>query len=333
MRAIMMCLTGWISLGASVSAQAPEASPLGNSSQDFGGIRTFLRAPYVRDLDMLNADVVVLGAPVDQGTSNRPGQRYGPRDIREASLIYAWAPENGFYYIDTDQTVLKGVRWADVGDVDVVPSNMERTSLNITAAVAAIVKRGAFPVILGGDHSIAFPAVRGLGRSPLTVVHFDAHLDSYGDGDPKILNHGAWVQQVGKLPGVSFVQIGMRGVANDAGGVARARQLGSRIVTAERVHRDGVRAVLDALPELGDIYISLDIDVLDPSLAPGTGTVELGGLTFQQMHELLVGLPRKGQVVGLDVVEVNPFYDATGVTAQTAVRLIIDLLGASLRPR
>jgi agmatinase len=329
----MRGLVAWTIVMANVGAQAPVAPPLGNSSQDFGGIRTFLRAPYVRDLDALDVDVAVVGAPVDQGTSNRPGQRYGPRDIREASLIYAWAPENGFYYIDTEQTVLKGVRWADVGDVDVVPSSMERTSRNITAAVQAIVKRGAFPVILGGDHSVAFPAVRGIGRAPITVVHFDAHLDSYGDGDPSVLNHGAWVQQVAKLPGVTFVQIGMRGIANDAEGVARARQLGSRIVTAERVHRDGVRAVLDALPALGDIYVSLDIDVLDPSLAPGTGTIELGGLTFQELHALLVGLPRKGRVVGLDVVEVNPLYDHTGVTAQTAVRLIIDLLGASLPPR
>lgn len=333
MRAILVCISAWVTFGSSVGAQAPMTSPLGNSTQDFGGIRTFLRAPYVRNLGTLDADVAILGAPVDQGASNRTGQRYGPRDIREASLIYAWAPENGFYYIDTERTVLKGVRWADVGDVDVWPGSMLRTSQNITAAVQAIVARGAFPVVLGGDHSVAFPAIRGMGKSPLTVVHFDAHLDAYGDGDSTTLNHGGWVQQVAKLPGVTFVQIGMRGIANDSFGVARARQLGSRIITAERVHRDGVRAVLDALPALGDIYVSLDIDVLDPSLAPGTGTVELGGLTFQQMHELLVGLPRKGRVVGLDVVEVMSSYDPTGVTAQTAVRLIIDLLGASLRPR
>jgi agmatinase len=333
LRAIVIGLIGLTTLATNPAAQSQGASPLGNSTQDFGGIRTFLRAPYVRDLAALNADVVVVGAPVDQGTSNRPGQRYGPRDIREASLIYAWAPENGFYYIDTEQTVLKGVRWADVGDVDVVPSDMVRTSQNITTVVEAIVKRGAFPVILGGDHSVAFPAIRGIGKSPLTVVHFDAHLDSYGDGNPNVLNHGAWLPQVARLPGVTFVQIGMRGIANDAEGVARARKLGSRIVSAERVHRDGVRAVLDALPALGDIYVSVDIDVLDPSLAPGTGTMEVGGLTFQQMHQLLVGLPQKGRVVGLDVVEVNPLFDSTGVTAQTAVRLIIDLLGASLRPR
>lgn len=324
---------GLMALAPTLGAQTPAPSPLGNSSQDFGGIRTFLRAPYVRDLETLSADIAVLGVPVDQGTSNRPGQRYGPREMREASLIYAWAPENGFYYIDTERTVLKGLRWADLGDVDVVPSDMDQTSRNISAAVAAILKRGAFPVVLGGDHSIAFSAIRGLGIAPITVVHFDAHLDSYGDGDPRVLNHGGWVQQVAKLPGVRFVQIGMRGIANDAGGVSRSRALGSTIITAERVHREGVQAVLASIPDLGTIYVSLDIDVLDPSLAPGTGTVELGGLTFRQMHELLVGLPTKGRVVGLDVVEVNPFFDPTGVTAQTAVRLIIDLLGAALRAR
>ncbi|MCC6774683.1 MAG: agmatinase [Gemmatimonadaceae bacterium] len=333
MQATVPCVVMYLLLAGSVGAQATVPSPLGNSSQDFGGIRTFLRAPHVSDLSRLDADIAILGVPVDQGTSNRPGQRYGPRDIREASLIYAWAPAEGFYYIDTEQTVLKGVRWADLGDVDVVPSSMAQTSRNVTTAVAAIVRRGAFPVVLGGDHSIAFPVVRGLGVEPITVVHFDAHLDAYGDGDPDVLNHGGWVQQTSRLPGVRFVQIGMRGIANDAGGVARARRLGSTIVTAERVHREGVRAVLASLPELGTIYVSLDIDVLDPSLAPGTGTLELGGLTFQQMHELLVGLPRKGRVIGLDVVEVNPFYDDTGVTAQTAVRLIIDLLGAVFRSR
>ncbi len=210
---------------------------------------------------------------------------------------------------------------------------MSQTSRNVSTAVAAIVRRGAFPVVLRGDHSISFPVIRGLGVEPITIVHFDAHLDVYGDGDPEILNHGGWVQQASRLPGVRFIQIGMRGIANDADGVERARRLGSTIITAERVHRDGVRSVLESLPDLGTIYVLLDIDVLDPSLAPGTGTLELGGLTFQQMHALLVGLPRKGKVIGLDVVEVTSFYDATGLTAQTAVRLIIDLLGAVFRSR
>ncbi len=116
LKTTMTCIAAWLLCAASGSAQTAAPSPIGNSSQDFGGIRTFLRAPHVRDLANLNADIAVLGVPLDQATSNRPGQRYGPRDIREASLIYAWAPAEGFYYIDTEQTVLKGVRWADLGD-------------------------------------------------------------------------------------------------------------------------------------------------------------------------------------------------------------------------
>lgn len=333
MRTVIMFVLISLSSLPGALAQAPPASPIGNSSQDFGGIRTFLRAPHVKDIAALDADIAVVGMPFDQGTSNRPGQRYGPRDIREASLIYAWAPHNGFYYIDTGRTVLEGKRWADLGDVDVVPHDIPRTSQNLTRAVAAVLEKGAFPVILGGDHSITFPAVRAFSLPSLTVVHFDAHLDSYGSGDPNILSHGGWVQQVGRLPGVDFVQIGMRGIANDLTGVRAAQQLGSTIITAERVHREGARKIMESIPDLGNIYVTIDIDVLDASLAPGTGTPEVGGLTFHQMHELLVGLPVKGRVVGVDVVEVNSFFDSTGVTAQTAVRLIIDLLGAALADR
>lgn len=329
MRTAVVCVIGCFTFLPNLIGQTQPASPIGNSSQDFGGIRTFLRAPYVKDITALGADIAVVGMPFDQGTTNRPGQRYGPRDIREASLIYAWAPQNGFYYIDTGKTVLKGKRWADLGDVDVVPNDIVRTSQNMTGAVAAILGKGAFPVILGGDHSITYPAVRAFKLPSLTVVHFDAHLDSYGSGDPNILAHGEWVQQVGKLPGIKFVQVGMRGIVNDATGVRHAQALGSTIITAERVHREGARAIMKSIPALGNIYVSIDIDVLDPSLAPGTGTVEVGGLTFQQMHELLTTLPTKGRVVGVDVVEVNPFFDSTGVTAQTAARLIIDLVGAA----
>jgi hypothetical protein len=238
MRTAVVLFMSCFSFVQGAHAQSLPVSPIGNSAQDFGGIRTFLRAPHVTDVATLKADIAVVGMPFDQGTSNRPGQRYGPRDIREASLIYAWAPEKGFYYIDTGQTVLKGKRWADLGDVDVVPSDPLRTSQNMTSAVAAILERGAFPVILGGDHSITFPAVRAYKLPSLTVVHFDAHLDSYGNGDPNVLSHGEWVQQVGKLPGVRFIQIGMRGIVNDAGGVTAAQKLGSTIITAERVHRD-----------------------------------------------------------------------------------------------
>jgi len=330
---IILCVIGCLGLLQNAQAQARPRSPLGNSNQDFGGIRTFLRAPYIKDLSTLDADIAIVGMPFDQGTSYRPGQRYGPRDIREASLAYAFGPQNGFYYIDTGETLLKGKRWADLGDVDVIYTDIPTTSQNLTTVVRGILNRGAFPVVLGGDHSLTFPAVRAFDTRPLTVIDFDAHLDSYGDGNPNYLDHGAWLQQVGKLPGIKFVQVGMRGIVNDARGVAHAKALGSTIITAERIHREGVRAIIDALPALGNIYISIDIDVLDPSLAPGNGASEVGGLTFQQLDEFLTQLPKKGRIVGLDVSEVNPFFDPAGVTALTAARLVIDVVGAAFRDR
>ena len=316
------------------SPQTPE-NPLGHT-QEFGGIRTFLHAPYIDDIENVNADIVVVGVPFDEGTSARPGARYGPRDIREGSLIYAWAIRNGFFYIDGEQWVLRGARWADVGDVDVEPMEPATTFGRVTEAVRAIRQRNALPVVLGGDHSISFPVIRAYELSSLTVIHFDAHLDSYG-APPKreaiptfVTDHGSWVSAVAQLPGIKIVQIGMRGVSNDEHGLKLSRRYGATVVTSEQIHRNGIQSALAAIPKCENIYVSLDIDVLDPASAPGTGTAEVGGLTFQQLSDILRAIPSKGRLVGVDVVEVNSYYDPTGVTAQTATRLIIDLLGAAL---
>jgi agmatinase len=311
------------------------ANPLGHG-QEFGGIRTFLHAPYIDEIERVDADIVVLGVPFDEGTSARPGARYGPRDIREASLMSAWARRNGFFYIDGEQWVLRGTRWVDVGDVNVEPMDFALTFGRITEAVRAILRKRALPVILGGDHSISFPIVRAYDLPSLTIVHFDAHLDSYGDPPSRdaiptfVTDHGAWVSAVAQLPGIKIAQIGMRGVTNDERGLNLSRKYGATVVTSEQIHRSGIQPALAAIPTSENIYVSLDIDVLDPSLAPGTGTVEVGGLTFQQLSDILRSLPSKGRLVGMDLVEVNSYYDPTGVTAQTAVRLIIDLLGAAL---
>lgn len=319
-----------------VAAQTKQPrNPLGDG-EAFGGIRTFLHAPYINDIEKLDADVVVVGVPFDEGTTARPGARYGPRDIREGSLIYAWARGSGFFYIDGEQWVLRGTRWADVGDVDVLPMDPAVTFARVTEAVRAIRRKNGLPVILGGDHSITFPVIRAFELPSLTVVHFDAHLDSYGD-PPKqdeiptfVTDHGEWVSAVAQLPGIKIVQIGMRGVSNDEHDLKLSRKYGATIVTSEQIHRNGIQPALAAIPQSENIYVTIDIDVLDPALAPGTGTVEVGGLTFQQLSDMLRAIPSKGHLVGMDVVEVNSYYDPTGVTAQTAARLIIDLLGAAL---
>ncbi len=310
------------------------ANPLANS--EFGGIRTFLHAPYFDEIEKTDADVVVVGVPFDQGTSARSGARYGPRDIREGSMMYSWAIKNGFFYIDGEEWVLRGTRWADVGDVDVWTMNPVATFACITEAVRAIRGRNALPVVLGGDHSISFPVIRAYELPSLTVVHFDAHLDSYGVPPNKeaiptfVTDHGCWVSAISGIPGIKIVQIGMRGISSEEAGLRFSRKYGAAIVTSEHIHRNGIESALAAIPKSENIYVSLDIDVLDPTLAPGTGTPEVGGLTFHQLSDMLRAVPSKGRLVGMDLVEVNSHYDPTGVTAQTAARLIIDLLGAAL---
>ena len=172
----------------------------GQSQPTFVGVRTFLGAPYVTNLEELKADFAVLGVPFDEGTWGQPGERYGPRDLRESSQEYNHDLTEGFYYIDGDRTVLKGKRWADVGDVLIYPTVPAQTDDKITAAVKKILDKKAFPIILGGDHSISFPVIRALDRD-VTVVHFDAHLDTW-NGEPGNLDHASWVNRAAQLPRV-----------------------------------------------------------------------------------------------------------------------------------
>jgi len=304
----------------------------GQSQPTFVGVRTFLGAPYVTNLDELKADFAVLGVPFDEGTWGQPGERYGPRDLRESSQEYNHDLTEGFYYIDGDRIVLKGKRWADVGDVLLYPTVPAQTNDKITAAVKKIIEKKAFPIVLGGDHSITFPVLRAvdgaLGKD-VTLVHFDAHLDTW-NGEPGNLDHASWVNRAAQLPHVKRIaQVGMRGLANDQEAIGNARKIHSSIVTSEQIHAKGVEWALAQIPASENIYISLDVDVMDPSLAPGTGTLEPDGLNFRELDELLKGVAAKGKLVGFDVVEVNPYRDSSGRTAQTAVRLMIDLLGAA----
>ena len=324
LKRIVFAAAAFTALVAAPSALFGQAVPT------FVGVRTFLGAPYVTKLDDLHADFAVLGVPFDEGTWGQPGERYGPRDLRENSQEYNHDLTEGFYYIDGDRTVLKGKHWADVGDVEVWPTVPAATNDKVTAAVRTILAKKAFPIVLGGDHSITFPIVRAF-DVPLTVIHIDAHLDTW-TGAPGNLDHASHILRVAALTHVKkIIQIGMRGLANDPEAVSNARKIGTTVYTSEEIHRRGVAAVVAQIPKSENIYITLDVDVMDPSVAPGTGTLEPGGLSFQELDDLLTALPAKGKLVGLDVVEVNPYRDPSGRTAQTAVRLMIDLLGAAFR--
>src|SRR5215813_10239753 len=204
----------------------------------FVGVRTFLSAPYEPDLTKLpvGTDFAVLGVPFDEGTWGQPGERYGPRDMRENSQEYAHDLTEGFYYIDGDRTVLKGKHWVDAGDVLIYPTVAEQTDAKITEAVKSILARKAFPIVLGGDHSITFPIIRAF-DVPLTVVHIDAHLDTW-NGAKGNLDHASWVLRVAKLSiAKNIVQLGMRGIANAPEAAGNAKALHTRVVTAEEIHR------------------------------------------------------------------------------------------------
>ena len=294
----------------------------------FVGVRTFLGAPYVTNLDKLDADFAVLGVPFDEGTWGQPGERYGPREMRESSQEYNHDLTEGFYYIDGDRTVLKGKRWADVGDIEVWPTVPAQTNDKVTAAVKKILAHKAFPIVIGGDHSITFPSLRAHDE-PITLIHIDAHLDTWS-GASGNLDHASWVLRAAQLPNVKkIVQIGMRGLANDQEAVGNARKIHTQIITAEELHRRGVAWVLAQIPPSENIYISFDVDSMDPTLAPGTGTLEPGGLSFTEIDDLLTGIPAKGKLIGIDIMEVNPLRDTSGRTAQTAIRLLVDSLGAA----
>ncbi|MFB0563005.1 MAG: agmatinase [Candidatus Lokiarchaeia archaeon] len=295
----------------------------------FVGIPTFCKFPYTKSLD--GVDVAIIGAPIDQGTTNRPGTRYGPRAIREASQIYGpfFVAEQGIYDVELGRYKLGSTKIIDYGDVPVAPTLNELNLDLITLYIQEILNSKVFPIILGGDHSITFPVIRAFKDTPLNIVHFDTHLDFMDDIAGVRISHANPFKRATELKHVNGItQIGIRGLLNPTFITDEAKKYGSKIITAERAIKQGTEWVLEQIPESENLYVSIDIDALDPSVAPGTGTPEPGGFTYLQMREMLTALPKKGNIVGFDLVEVNPLYDPTGVTAQLAVRLIIDFLAA-----
>lgn len=298
----------------------------------YEGIPSFCRMPTCFDLSKLEAEVAVAGFCWDAGTTNHPGTRYGPRAIREASMLYSmsYSKKNGFYDIEQRKHLLTGVKIVDCGDIPTLPTLVEETFDRATQFVSDIRARGAIPVVLGGDHSISFPVVRGFGDIPLHVVQFDSHLDLTDEVAGIRLGHANPMKRISELENITgLTHIGIRGLNNAPAWVEEAERGKSTFFTAEEVHEKGLEYIAAQIPESENIFVSLDIDGLDPSVAPGTGTPEFGGLTYLQLRTLLKACAEKGRLAGMDLVEVNPLFDLTGRTAQVAARLIIDLLGAA----
>ncbi len=296
----------------------------------FTGIVSFCQTPVHTDLDTLEADVAILGAPYDLSTQYRSGTRFGPRAIRNASALYALR-DVGYYDHEFDVVFLEDVRIVDCGDVDMIHMRPEACMQNIEDTVARIIARRALPVIMGGDHAVPIPVVRALkDLGPLYVVQIDAHLDFVDERFGVREGHGNIMRRVAEMPHVEgFAQIGIRGPGSSApSDFADARRMGSLIVGPRELRRVGVEGILSRIPTGKRFYVTIDVDAFEAGLAPGSGSPSFGGLSYYEVTDLLRGVAAKGEVVGFDFVEVAPQYDPTEVTAQLAARVILDFLGA-----
>ena len=303
----------------------------GRLNLPFVGHCTFAKSPVCEDWDHIDADVAILGAPNDMGTQWRPGARFGPRGIREASTLFSFG-HGGAYDHESDTLYLTPaqVRMVDVGDADIVHTDMQQSHANTHAAVRKILASGAMPVTLGGDHSIHAPVIEAFaGRGPIHIVHFDAHLDFVDERHGVRYGHGNPLRRASELADiVSMTQLGIRNVSSSNHlDYEAARAAGSDILSVCEVRRLGTRAVLERIPAGLDYYITIDIDGFDPSIAPGTGTPSHGGFSYYEVLEIIEGVARKGEVIGMDLVEVSPPYDPTGITSILAAQLLLNSIG------
>ncbi|CAA0093869.1 Guanidinopropionase [Starkeya nomas] len=303
----------------------------------FVGICTFGKYPLQLDWDRIEADVAILGAPFDLGTQWRSGARSGPRAIREASTLFAFG-HSGAYDHEDDITYLPAgtTRIVDIGDADMIHTDTEQSHANIELGVRRILKAGALPVVLGGDHSINIPCIEAFSEEePIHIVQFDAHLDFVDERHGVRRGHGSPLRRAAEKPYVTgLTQLGIRNVSSTAReGYEAARAMGSDILSVRQIRKLGPEAVLARIPEGRRYYVTIDIDGFDPSIAPGTGTPSHGGFAYYEVLELLDGLAQRGRVVGVDLVEVAREYDPGGVTSILAAQLLLNFIGRILHHR
>jgi agmatinase len=298
----------------------------------FVGIPSFLRAPICTELRKLSASVAIMGVPFDEGSPYLAGSRLGPRALREHSLRFVGGGSKGFYNPETDRQYLeyemaRGLI-ADAGDVDILPTNVEKTFENVTQMTRAILDRGALPVVLGGDHSITYPVVRAFDR-PLHVVHFDAHTD-YAPfiHDLRFTNQHPFRHITPMKHVLSLTQVGIRSLRESQEMVGGSQRDGNRVVMMSQFRRLGPKGVARLVPANADCYVSIDVDVLDISLVPGCVSAEPNGMSYAQLRDTLQQIAIRANVIGFDFVEVNPQLDVgTGVTSYLGVHTVLEFLG------
>ncbi len=306
----------------------------GRLNLPFVGISTFGKSPYVENWDQIEADVAILGAPFDFGTQWRSGARFGPRAVREASTLFSFG-HAGAYDHEDDATYLdSSVRMVDIGDADIIHTKTEESHANIQFGVQKILNAGALPVIIGGDHSVNIPCINAFAdecaeNGPIHVVQIDAHLDFVDERHGVTAGHGNPMRRAIEKDYVSgMTQLGIRNVSSTAKeGYEDARARGSDILSVRQVRKLGTEGVLARFPEGARYYVTIDIDAFCPSIASGTGTPSHGGFLYYDVLEILQGLAQRGDVVGIDLVEVAPNYDPTESTQILAAQVLLNFIG------
>jgi agmatinase len=290
----------------------------------FSGVPTFMRLPQIANAKEL--DLALIGVPFDGGTTYRAGARFGPRHVRAQScMIRPWNPV-------LQVNPFEKWRIADYGDLSINPLSLEDSYQRITDQLGKVLRAGARPVCVGGDHSILLPILRAIHRQfgAVAMVQFDAHNDTWGGyfGSPH--SHGTPVRRAveeGLLLEGCVLQVGLRGQVYSKDDFDFGRKHGFHVITAEEFHGQGVRAMGRALKKFRGqpVYVTLDIDVVDPAFAPGTGTPQVGGFSSVQMLEAVRALAGQ-KLVGCDLVEVSPPYDQGEITSLLAANLVYEMV-------
>jgi agmatinase len=298
----------------------------------FAGINTFLKAPYIEDVrEVGKYDAAVMGVPFDGGTTYRPGTRFGPQGMRRISALYT--PYN--YELGVD--LREQMTMCDAGDVFTIPANLEKSFDQISRAVAHVSSSGAMPVIMGGDHSIGFPTVRGVAQctsKKIGIIHFDRHADIQEKDLDERMHTTPWFHAT-NLPNVSaenLVQIGIGGWQVPREAVEQIRKRNTNVLTMRDVEELGIDKTAEIALDLAwkgtdAVYLSFDIDCVDCGFVPGTGWPEPGGFLPREALGLVGKVAAEG-LCGLEIVEVSPPYDTSDITSLFGVRVIVDVLGS-----
>ncbi|MDG4825309.1 agmatinase [Asanoa sp. WMMD1127] len=296
----------------------------------FAGINTFLKSPYVENVrDIGGYDVAFVGAPFDMGTTYRSGARFGPQAVRRISALYdSYSPDLGM-------DLLEEISIGDAGDIFVIPSNIEKTFNQVELGVRHILDAGAFPVIVGGDHSIGLPDATALAAhvdGRLGIIHFDRHIDTAVTTMDERMHTTHWshATRLPNVPPANLVQIGIGGWIGNHSGVHVADDIDTTVISMFDVDELGIDRAMEIALEIAwqdadAVYLSFDIDVIDPGYAPGTGTPEPGGMTPREALRAVRTVAREG-LIGMDVVEIAPPYDVADGTSQLGARVIMDTL-------